>query len=347
VTANSHLGAAAALAPYDAGVRDLISIIPPGASLTPGSSIGAKALGKIPGRRNGAGLWTGFPGWQQHPTTCGDVAQWFNDGAGLGLCTARYPTIDRDVDNPALAGTIDGAITGVLGAGTPKRVRENAPRVAIPCRLPADAAPFRKRVLAFRDGRGNDAGKVELLGDGNQFVIDGVHPSGVTYRRQVGEEVGGLELLAHAGLGALPELSPALFDERLIPALEPVALRFGLTLRSIASTGLTADRAGVDQMSLRARSFDVLREVVRALPNNDAFDSREARLEIGNAIKAAAGPENDGDALDLYAGWRERKEGGASPADFPYIAQQWATLRPPLSRGESTPRLHTARDSRE
>ena len=67
-------------------------------------------------------------------------------------------------------GAVEETITRTIGAG-PKRVGL-APKFAMPCR---SDQPFTKMRLALRGNDGSDCGTIEVLGDGQQFVVDGLH----------------------------------------------------------------------------------------------------------------------------------------------------------------------------
>lgn len=71
------------------------------------------------------------------------------------------------------------------------------------------------------------------------------------------------------------------------------------------------------QEELRAPSLKALSEVVAKIPNRGpSFDSRDDYIQVGYAIKAAAGPGQEGEALELFQRWASRWEDGENdPAD--------------------------------
>jgi hypothetical protein len=97
--------------------------------------------------------------------------------ANTGMLTAGLRVIDVDVDDP---GIVDEVITiiarnsGLRRESLMIRSRLNSPRVSVLFRA-AEGTP-KKRVLTGRDKKGNSA-KIEVLGDGQQFVVDGWHAS--------------------------------------------------------------------------------------------------------------------------------------------------------------------------
>src|SRR2546423_947101 len=81
---------------FEAGYGDLISVLPPSATLSPKSKIPAISRGKAPGRKAFDGYWTGFGGWQKYETTLNDVHRWVADGANIGLRANNFPGLDID-----------------------------------------------------------------------------------------------------------------------------------------------------------------------------------------------------------------------------------------------------------
>src|SRR5436190_1699918 len=85
-----------ALKLFDAGYRDLVPIVPPGATLSPGSRLNPDQRGKCPGELGPFG-WHGLAGWEQI-TICRELLEHHvRDGASVGLRTRQYPTLDVDV----------------------------------------------------------------------------------------------------------------------------------------------------------------------------------------------------------------------------------------------------------
>src|ERR1035437_5518216 len=61
------------------GFTDLVSVIPPGAKLTPSSKIPQAQVGKVPGKRLPNGLFVGYD-WRKAVTTADDVRAWIQIG---------------------------------------------------------------------------------------------------------------------------------------------------------------------------------------------------------------------------------------------------------------------------
>ena len=97
-------------------------------------------------------------------------------GCGTGILTATTPAVDIDVRAVEVADAIDRGVRKVLGEA-PTRYGQ-APKRVLVYRA---AEPFSKLSTAgFRlpgDDTDAKAHKVEILGDGQQFVAYGIHPA--------------------------------------------------------------------------------------------------------------------------------------------------------------------------
>ena len=94
--------------------------------------------------------------------------------------TSGYRCIDIDTDDRAKTEPILQALRRVVGepalANALMRGRRNSPRLAVLFRA-AEGTP-KKRVVSNSTTRE----KVEVLGDGQQLVVDGIHPSGAAIK---------------------------------------------------------------------------------------------------------------------------------------------------------------------
>lgn len=122
-----------------------------------------------------------------------------------GILCDGLRAVDVDVDDPEIVSRIRAELTSNLGAA-PMRVRKGSARILVVYRA-AEGEP-KKRVLK------GTAGKVEILGHGQQFVADGIHPDGDRYAWD------GTDLLT-TPRSALPAVTEAQIDALFI-ALAPV-----------------------------------------------------------------------------------------------------------------------------
>lgn len=154
--------------------HDLLPVVSnPSATISPDSAM--KSVGKTPSRYNGKGQAVGFAGWTQYTATDKDLNRWRRQ-PDYGICiqTRRIRAIDIDVPDASLARRVEEAI----GFPLPARRRANSGKCLLVFELPGD---LRKRVIRL-----GDAGLIEFLGEGNQFVACGTHPSGARYEWEGG-----------------------------------------------------------------------------------------------------------------------------------------------------------------
>lgn len=312
-----------ALQLFDAGYRDLVSILPPDAEISSTSKLDPTTKGKAPAIRQADGKWKGFTAWQSATTTRDDVTRWIADGAGFGLRTRAYPAIDVDVFDPAIASAVEAVLVELFGDVL--RRTGQPPKFAVPCRA---EETFGKITLKLVDAAGASHGKIEFLADGQQFVVVGPHAQTKRpYTWRAASESGGGELLAARPPESLPVLSPQIISEQIVPHLRKHLQAFGVR---VIQSGDGSKRSDVDQATLRAPSIDELRRAVATIPNDDDAD-RDFYVAIGHATKAAAGPEHDAEGCEIYLEWAGRwTEGDNDPAE---VRLRWDGFSAPFDIG--------------
>jgi RecA-family ATPase len=290
---------------------ELIPIIPPGATLSPMSGIKPEHLGKIPGRRNGQGVWAGFR-WEDYPTSPQDLDHWDAAGAGIGLRTACFPAVDIDVTDKVLAELIEKTALQVLGPA-PRRIGR-APKRALAYRT---EAPFGKLVLHVGRAGEKPEHKVEVLGAGQQYVVEGTH-RGRPYTWNARPRTSELTLIDRAMV------------ERLLTELERVLPEHGFSVQRGSAGHTCGDRSWIDQEALKG-DIEAVARAVALIPNTVSID-RHAYVGMGHAIKAACA--NDlARGLEIYQEWAARWEGGAN--DTEEVEHRWSGLKPPFEIGAS------------
>jgi Virulence-associated protein E/Bifunctional DNA primase/polymerase, N-terminal len=134
----------------------------------------SSVIGKVPSRylvnaRRGIGITN----WPSYKATEDELYQWANEpDYGICLITRVYHAIDIDVDDRGIVSNILEIIRATLGPA-PIRTRADSERVLV---LYKPLQPTGKRILNL-----GDKGMVELLGVGNQCVIEGTHKKGSRY----------------------------------------------------------------------------------------------------------------------------------------------------------------------
>lgn len=286
---------------YDA----LVSVIPPGAPLSPGSNIAPESRGKAPGIRFSTG-WAGY-NWTERTLPPARIDA---DAANIGLRAAQFPGVDIDVKDADLAAMLGGVVEEIA-PGSVARVGA-PPKRLYPFRL--EGEPFTRRRLTFQYQ--GERAAVEILANGQQYLIAGTHPSGNAYQW--------LSPLPPAK--DLPALSESSADEILHRMADLVEMLGGEVDRHDTAQ-LRA--AAIDQAALRAPSIDELDAVVRAIPNTEAYyPERDDYIRIGAAIRAAA----DADVERGFAIWREwALEWPENTEEL--LLKDWRGLHPPFAIG--------------
>jgi P4 family phage/plasmid primase-like protien len=290
------------------GYTDLISVIPPGAQISPKSKINPTQAGKIPGRRNANGTWGGWD-WLRHETTIDDVRQWaINDQASFGLRASRFPGVDVDCTDEALSKVITDFILSKLGPA-PIRVGR-APKKLLMYRTDK---PFGRMRLWIKTSSGEHL--VEILGLGQQYLVHGLHPATQLPYKWLTPPV------AAAGLTPITrEQADAALDE-LAATLD--ALGMGFCRRE--ADGRATERSNVQQDVLLAPSIERLREAVALIPNdNNVYATRTDYLKMGYAIKAAAGDDADLEGLEIFSEWAARWDGGSNDPEV--VLADWRRM---------------------
>lgn len=153
---------------------DLLPVVSnPGAQVSPNSRLSPYDRGKVPSQFDGNGQVVGIPRWTAKQTTDAEVERWSRI-PDLGVCiqTRNVRAFDIDVPDAAKAEAIQTFINARIGLILPCRGRSNSGKRLLAFRLEGEL--FKHRITV-------DGGVVEILGNGQQFVAAGAHPSGARY----------------------------------------------------------------------------------------------------------------------------------------------------------------------
>jgi RecA-family ATPase len=260
---------------WTAGYTRLIPIAPPGCDVSPTSSLAERQedIGKVPGELGPNG-WRGLPDWQKRETTEADLDRWHKMGAGIGLKTGDgLIAVDIDVMDKVLSELCGTTATQIMGASLNRIGRR--PRRA---KLYRTSEPVPYQRITF------DGGVVEILSDGKQLVVHGIHPgTGQPYEWE-------------RGLPRYDEL-PVVSAAQVAEYMAKLREKLPAAKHEVAS--LPTAKAPVDPALLAGREEDV-RKAMAALPNN--FDDRETYIRVGQALKGAL-PNDPQTGFELFDAW--------------------------------------------
>jgi RecA-family ATPase len=294
--------------------------------------------------------------WPRHATTAANVVAWYSNGRaqhGVGINARNTPAIDVDVLDPTVAGAMADAIDAIF-PGHSLLIRTGmAPKFLIPFR---SDIPFRKLVSqTYTDGT-NDH-KVEILGDGQQFVAYAIHPQ--TEKPYAWFDGVGAEGLRGVPREDLPILTATLAAQ-VIEAFELLAAERvsvgAWTLKAGALPLETTDNSRVHDDPFAAHSeplSDLSRAQVETLIHKLNFDERkdwvragmmlhhqysggEEGLEIWNAWGANSSKWNEKDEQAVWDSFGQRND---APETLRGLIKQFGQ---PPSPSEHKPRIVSA-----
>jgi RecA-family ATPase len=157
--------------------NDLLPVVcDPDVPISPTSTL--TSLGKTPSAVDARGRVHGIKDWTTKFSTEDEIQHWASDGR-LGIClqTRLCKVFDVDVEDHALANRVEDVLrliiaefAGVDPSKIPLRFRDNSSKFAILVRCEA--------VIKKRNIQLGELNKIEFLGNGQQAVIAGTHPSG-------------------------------------------------------------------------------------------------------------------------------------------------------------------------
>lgn len=152
---------------------DLLPVVSdPNATIAPGSKL--STLGKVPSKYLESGQVIGIPDWTRKRATAEQVENWASvPGYGICVQTRKVRAVDIDIADLESSEAAHNLIRQ-LGLDLPVRRRADSGKRLLVFRTP-DGVQLLKRTLKTATGI------IELLGDGQQFVAAGTHPSGARY----------------------------------------------------------------------------------------------------------------------------------------------------------------------
>ena len=283
----------------------LIPITPPGAVIAPTSRLRPEVCGKSPGLYGSSG-WYSFA-WLTLPV--GQPA-WDNaekHGCGVGLLAGAFPAVDIDVLDEALAAKIEALALEYLGP-SPRRVGR------WPKRLLPYAADGSLKKTQLRFSKGTESYLVETLAEGQQYVVEGIHPGTLAPYAWTQHPCADT-------LTQISEMDVAVF----FAMLEAMLAEDGWTFTKTAAPTSSDFEAPLPEQ-LDAPSLEALQAEVAVWPNTtELYPTRENYIEVAYAIKAAGRQWPDA-AEQCWLDWCAKWEGGN---DLDVASNDWARCHPP------------------
>lgn len=297
---------------YNLGYTDLVSIIPPDAPLAAGSKIRPESRGKSPGMRYSSGLWGGY-NWQNTFARPEDID---SSGAGVGLLANNFPAIDIDVTNQHLATVIANVVERHLLTG-PVRVGMWPKRLYVFALEGGE--PFTRMQLHI--AAGDERHLVEVLGAGQQYVVEGIHPKTLKPYSWPKPLVPTNEL---------PKITAAQ-ARAVLDAIKAECEMVGFEVEAFGSGDVSTRSTAPPQDNLLAADLNQLEEAVKLVPNTGRdFATREDYIRFGYAIKAASASDPER-GFAIFSEWASRWTEGTNTPEV--VRADWERMHPPFHVG--------------
>ena len=236
-----------------------------------------------------------IPGWQNDDPTeerlTALAERGYNDG-NVGINTRFTPAIDLDV--------YDDVVAKVMEDYLAERYGDICVRVGMaPKRLVVfrTTTPFRKMFASYSDGKTNH--KIEVLGNGQQFVAYGIHPDTkkpyvwTSLDEPLGVNAGDLPTLTHVDAQEIIEHFCIVCEER---GWKKLSSSMGGVVREDTDDGLDGIKP------ILALTHDKITETLDLLPNDEA--DYDDWLLVGCALHHQFQGSQEG--LELWHEWGGR-----------------------------------------
>lgn len=239
--------------------------------------------------------------WQNTRATLADLDRWpcmLPAGIGVGVLAFNAPGIDVDVLDENVAAAMREIIEGILGGPFAYRIGK-APKFLVACRSDDPFSKITSRKFRSPDGAEH---RVEILADGQQYVVAAVHPdTGRPYRWHYPEGRSSesldvprdsLLMLTREKAAKIVAAFEALVD--LVWAEVAAGTEFRTPIRALAESDRQLLYADVTQQTV-----DDLRSALAAIPSDD----RDLWVRMGQALKQLGEP-----GYELWIEWSQKSE---------------------------------------
>lgn len=311
----------------DAGIhpRFFIPVAPVGAAIGPNASLSENVLGKAPGRYNArreewGGLFGAVVVKGLTRADFEEASDWPTPNAGI--LGRAFPGIDSDATSENGRRVVERAIDEAFGLDrVAERLRGKGPRRLYALRAYdwQSESPVRTRHLQFTLPDDPDPHKLDVIGNGGQYLITGTHPSGDAY--------GWAPDAALDDPATIKRLAEVTNDDvdRFIETLTDYVERAGGEMGRVRGGAGQTEERNVRELNPTLSHDDIFRGLAR-LPNSpDSFLHRDDFVAALSAIRAAAGKDSfDPDFVDRVREWATA--GGDDWCDDAYFDKIWKSL---------------------
>lgn len=232
-------------------------------------------------------------GWPSLEPTEADIKEWAANGyrkGNIGINTKNTPAVDIDVYDAEVAKIMEDWVIEKFGDACVRVGR--APKRLLLFRT---NEPFRKMVVTYTDGQTEH--KVEILGQGQQFVAYGIHPDTkapyqwTSFDEPVDVDASDLPLLRRSDAEKILEHFAEVCEAR---GWESKSKH--LSAEGGGGTGLESYKPVLNI------SHDTIRETLELIPNKEA--DYDDYMEIGFALHHQF--EGSDEGLQMWHDWAER-----------------------------------------
>ncbi len=314
----------------------ILPIIPAGVELKKDSSLTAAHLGKIPGKwYPQPNLWSGFYGWQSHWANANDLERWQRwqgkDKANLpiasGLRTGLILAMDIDVNQEDIARDISSIIHATLGVPGAIRRRHGSSRQVLLYAHRLHTMPVTKQRISFRIKETGEECALEVLGEGQQVVIEGPHAKGAMhYWENDVDPIKGLDRLT-SNLLVVDDIAKMMSQVRIYiegnKRLELIKAKLPSGMSGERATAVSIEDIASPHHVKGDNGLDLLARAVAAIDiNSDKLADYDAWVTLFRAIKAACG----GDMTfytDNVEPWLMRNDANAASDGEARMLEKW------------------------
>lgn len=267
-------------------------------------------------------------GWTDYAYDPTDFTTEDNVGVLLGDVVA----VDVDVYNPIAANAVKALAENLLGAA-PVRVGQ-APKCALFYRVARPLTKMKTSEVMLADSQAEKRSAVEVLGQGQQCIISGQHPSGAEYRFIA-------ESLWETPKEALPEVTQEALEWFLQKAAEVLSRYLAEGERPAVYVPFWELPQRLERGDHEGMSYEELKHTLRFAEKVYDLNTREDWFELGCIISYET--EGSDEGLDLWDSIVQDYDGYAGYADSQKQWDSFGRNRPvrPLTIGSYIFRCQT------